>query len=232
MDWTVQWTPVDSTPLHSTPVMTDIGRLGCGESPVESIWNMGGTDKTSLAAKNIPQHPTPIDVIIYPPCPSLQPMHIISLINFAIYLIIFVFYNLFSAVWTIATTLALFHKSPARTSRQFCSTSLAQVVISSAYAFSMQATTVYFAHFFACHSVFSIIALVLSSKRSLIHLFKGIIALSQPSLRIFALGYISISKASPRPLKPDKGFSDQNSYILAPSCDFATSNRPSALVGS
>ena len=183
-----------------------------------------------LAAKNIPQHPTPIDVIIYPPCPLLQPMHIISLINFAIYLIIFVFYNLFSAVRTIATTLAPFYKSPARTSRQFRSTSLAQVVISSAS--SMQATTVYFAHFFACHSIFSIIALVLSSKRSLINLFKGIIALSQSSSRIFALGYNSISKASPRPLKPDKGFSDHNGYIRAPSGDFATSNRPSALVGS
>ena len=153
-----------------------------------------------------------------------------SLIIFTISFIIFMFYSFFLAVRTIATTLAPFYKSPARTSRQFRSTSLAQVVVSS--AFSMQATTVYFAHFFACHNVFSKIALVLSSKRSLIHLFKGIIALSQSSSRIFALGYISISKASPRPLKPDKGFSDQNSYILAPSCDFATSNRPSALVGS
>ena len=49
----VQWSPVESNPLHqcipvtkvhmdstwtvqSTPVMTDISRLGCGESPLES----------------------------------------------------------------------------------------------------------------------------------------------------------------------------------------------------
>ena len=38
---------MDSTPLHSTPLINNLVRLRCGESGVESIWNMGGTVKTS-----------------------------------------------------------------------------------------------------------------------------------------------------------------------------------------
>ena len=59
--WTVQSSGLHSTPLHSS--QTSLGGLGCGESPlestgvqwspVESIWNMGGTDKTSNRATRI-----------------------------------------------------------------------------------------------------------------------------------------------------------------------------------
>src|SRR5271168_337726 len=31
--------PVDSTPLHSTLIIDDMGGLGCRESPLESIWS-------------------------------------------------------------------------------------------------------------------------------------------------------------------------------------------------
>ena len=38
---------MDSTPLQSNPFMYDMDELGCGESPLESMWTRGGTDKTS-----------------------------------------------------------------------------------------------------------------------------------------------------------------------------------------
>src|SRR6266446_4451785 len=61
VDCPVQWTPLHSTPLHSTPLTYSLSRLGSGESPlestgvqwspVESIWNTGGTVKTSHCAE-------------------------------------------------------------------------------------------------------------------------------------------------------------------------------------
>ena len=34
--------------------MTDISRLGCGESPLESIWNMGGQTRTPISQPRSP----------------------------------------------------------------------------------------------------------------------------------------------------------------------------------
>ena len=38
----LKWTPVDSTPLQSNRFMYDMDELGCGESPLESMWTRGG----------------------------------------------------------------------------------------------------------------------------------------------------------------------------------------------
>ena len=47
VDCPVQWTPLHSTPLQSNIVWVDLAVERVHWSPVESIWNMGGTDKTS-----------------------------------------------------------------------------------------------------------------------------------------------------------------------------------------
>ena len=41
------WTPLHSTPLQSNIVWVDLAVERVQWGPVESIWNMGGTDKTS-----------------------------------------------------------------------------------------------------------------------------------------------------------------------------------------
>ena len=48
--------PVNSSGLQSTPVMTDISRLGCGESPLESSgvhMEYGGDRQELLAATKL-----------------------------------------------------------------------------------------------------------------------------------------------------------------------------------
>ena len=50
MDWTVQWSPLHSTPLQSLNIWVGLAVEKVHWSPLESIWNTGGTDKTSADA--------------------------------------------------------------------------------------------------------------------------------------------------------------------------------------
>ena len=143
------------------------------------------------------------------------------------------FYSFFLAVRTIATGLAPIYISLDCISHQFRSASPCPVAI--CLAFSMRAPTVYSAPFLAFLSVFSIITTIISSMQVLKPIFNDDIAITWSSPRIFALGCLFTSKASPHPHKLDKGLANQDTHILASSSAFAAlavSDRPSAHIGN
>ena len=86
----VHWSPVDSSPLQSTPVMTDISRLGCGESPLESsgVHMEYGGDRQELLSMVTENRDVDINimsngrVILFPMPHGNQNMHFLMMAKY------------------------------------------------------------------------------------------------------------------------------------------------------
>ena len=176
----------------------------------------------NFVTKYMPKYFFPIDIIAYPPCNSLQltpfNLRVKTLTAFAT----IVLHNLLSAMQPVSTDLAPCYAPPARILHLVRSTSPVKIDI--CLVLSKQDTMLCYTHILTFQSDFDIFATVISSLDASLRLFHRDIAHAWPTSLIFALGSIFISKASPRPLKPDKSISNTRRPLPCPKRYTSSSN--------